>query len=48
MAKFESKYFIGDYSLKEFCLLHGYSYASARNMISSNHKKYPGWSDDEM
>ncbi len=48
MAKFESKYFIGDYSLKEFCLLHGYSYASARNMISSNHKKYPGWSDDEI
>ncbi len=48
MAKFEPKYFIGDYSLKEYCLLHDYNYSSARNMISSTRKKHPEWSDDEM
>lgn len=48
MAKFKSKYFIGNYSLKEYCLLHGYNYASARNMISSTRKKHPDWSDDEI
>ncbi|HBA37824.1 MAG TPA: hypothetical protein DCY94_03795, partial [Firmicutes bacterium] len=48
MAKLEPKYFIGEYSLKDYCMLHGYSYASARNMISSNRRKHPEWTDDEI
>lgn len=48
MARFESRYFIGDYSLKEYCLLHSYNYSSARNMISSTRKKHPEWTDDAV
>ncbi len=48
MAKIEPKYFIGKYTLKEYCLLHNYSYSSARNMISSNRKRHPEWSTDEI
>lgn len=48
MAKFESKYFIDGKDLKSYCKDKGYSYQSARNMISSDRKKHPEWTTEKI
>jgi len=48
LAKFASKYYIEGQDLKSYCSSNGYNYSSARNMISSDKKKHPEWTTEEI
>lgn len=48
LAKFETKYYIDGQDLKSFCKNHDYNYSSARNMISSDRKKHPNWTTEDI